>query len=69
MADKKEEYCSPCIKLKKQNPDFWQNGITDKACNSLKENTGLDSKNGHKDCEDLHDMNDCLLEQARKRNE
>lgn len=66
MADKKEEYCSPCIKLKKQNPDFWQNGITDKACNSLKENTGLDSKNGHKDCEDLHDMNDCLLEQARK---
>lgn len=57
MAD----YCSACNKLKEQNAEFVLNGITISMYNSLKENKGLKASLGHTNCEDLNDMNDCLL--------
>lgn len=62
MADEKnKEYCSPCTKLKEQNANFIQNGVTEEICESLMNNTGFKAENEHKDCEDLHDANDCLI--------
>jgi len=56
-------YCSACEDLKDYAPDFLINGVTDKTCNSLRKNTGVNSdlKVLHKNCEDLNDILNCLI--------
>lgn len=60
MADKN---CAACNDLKEYAPNFVVNGITDKECKSLQNDTGLNPnlKVLHNDCEDLNDLNDCLI--------
>lgn len=53
--------CESCAKLKEQNPEFTQNGISASHCNSLKNDTGLKPSLGHDNCEDLGDIIDCML--------
>lgn len=57
------DYCTACGALKEYAPNFVKNGITDKECKSLQKDTGLNPglKELHKNCEDLNDMLDCLL--------
>lgn len=59
MAD----YCTACDNLKDYAANFIINGITEKECNSLKKDTGLnpDLDVLHTNCEDLNDLNDCLI--------
>lgn len=58
-----QQSCSACNDLREYAPEFVVNGVTDNVCESLQANTGLnpnlDTK--HTDCEDLHDVNDCLV--------
>lgn len=56
-----KDICQACDDLKKYSPDFVQKGITDTMCQSLMNNTGLNPKANHDNCEDLHDLNDCLI--------
>lgn len=53
--------CSSCDDLRTYAPDFVLNGFDDDNCTSMQNDTGLVPSNGHTDCEDLHDMNDCLV--------
>lgn len=56
------EYCSACESLKEYAPNFVVNGITDKECNSLQKDKGLNPSLPvlHNNCEDMNDMLDCL---------
>lgn len=56
-----EVSCTACQDLKSAAPEFVTNGVTDTVCNSLANNTGLDSGNGRNDATDLHLANDCLV--------
>lgn len=56
-----EPNCSACDDLKETSPNFAVNGFTNSMCTSLKNNTGLVPSSGHDDCEDLNDLNDCLV--------
>lgn len=56
------DLCKACDDLKYNATHFVANGLTDKECQSLMNNTGLDPKANHDDCEDLHNMQDCLME-------
>lgn len=53
--------CSACDDLRNDAPNFVVNGLTDTEIASLKNNTGLNPSNNNKDCEDLNNMNDCLI--------
>ena len=53
--------CSACEELRQTAPNFVVNGMSDTECASLANNTGLNPSSGHNDCEDLNDMNDCLI--------
>lgn len=53
--------CEACERLKELNPDFYINGMSDAICNSLMANKGLTAALGHDNCEDLHDMVECLI--------
>lgn len=53
--------CSACDDLREAAPEFATNGVTTAVCNSLANNTGLKSNNGHNDATDLHLANDCLI--------
>ena len=55
--------CGACNDLREYAPDFVQNGVTNKICNSLANDTGLNPNltTLHTDCEDLKDVNDCLV--------
>ncbi|MGL4695173.1 hypothetical protein [Enterococcus larvae] len=57
------DYCSACEGLKEYAPNFVVNGITDKECNSLQNDTGLnpDLAPKHNNCQDMNDMLDCLV--------
>ncbi|MCB5954011.1 hypothetical protein [Enterococcus sp. CWB-B31] len=57
------ENCSACANLKEYAPNFVANGITDKECQSLQKDTGLNPNLSvlHNNCEDLNDMLACLL--------
>ncbi|WP_086350257.1 hypothetical protein [Candidatus Enterococcus clewellii] len=57
------EHCEACENLKEYAANFIINGITDRECNSLQKDTGLNPKLPvlHNNCEDLNDLNDCLL--------
>lgn len=57
-------HCEACEDLRQYAQNFLLNGITDKECKSLQENTGLNPNLSgalHKNCEDLNDINDCLM--------
>lgn len=55
--------CDACSNLREYAPGFVQNGVTDVTAASLKNNTGLNPNLSvqHKNCEDLNDINDCLI--------
>lgn len=53
--------CTACNDLREYAPDFVLNGVTDTVCENLANNEGLSGADGHVDCDDLHDVNDCLI--------
>lgn len=55
--------CEACSDLREYAPDFVLNGVTDDICLSLENDTGLNPTLDpvHTDCDDLHDINDCLV--------
>lgn len=55
--------CGACNDLREYAPHFVQNGVTDTECTSLQNDTGLNPALTvlHSDCEDLNDVNDCLV--------
>ncbi len=55
--------CTACNDLVEYAPVFAVKGVTEEACDSLASNTGLnpDLDPQHDDCDDLHDINDCLV--------
>lgn len=55
--------CNACEELREYAPDFVQNGVTTTVCNSMKNDTGINPNVSvtHTDCEDLNDVNDCLV--------
>lgn len=53
--------CNACEELRTDAPDFVQNGVTDKVCASLKNDTGFSPTSGNNDCTDLDNANDCLV--------
>lgn len=57
------DYCSACAELNEIVPELECTGITDKMCNSLQKDTGLnpDLSVLHDNCEDLNNLLDCLL--------
>lgn len=53
--------CSACDELRQVAPNLIVNGLGDTECASLQNNTGLTPSSGNDDCEDLHNLNDCLV--------
>lgn len=53
--------CSACDDLRQVDPNLLINGLGDTECASLQNNTGLVPTSGNDDCEDLHNLNDCLV--------
>ena len=53
--------CEACDALRQTDPNLVVNGLTDTECASLGNNTGLNPSAGHDDCEDLNNLNDCLV--------
>lgn len=53
--------CSACNDLREYAPEFVVNGTTDNVAEHLKNDQGLSGANNHTDCEDLLDVNDCLI--------
>lgn len=56
-----EVYCEACEEIRQTAPEFVVNGLNDDMCTSLANDTGLIASNGNNDCNDLHDINDCLI--------
>lgn len=56
-----EKSCSACNDLREYAPEFVVNGVTDNVAANLEDNNGLSAAAGHTDCEDLLDVNDCLI--------
>lgn len=53
--------CEACEEIRQTDPNLIVNGFTDTECNSLKNDTGLSPSSGNNDCEDLNNLNDCLV--------
>lgn len=53
--------CEACEDIRQNDPSLIVNGFTDAECASLKNDTGLNPSSGHNDCQDLTNMNDCLI--------
>lgn len=53
--------CDACDQIRSTDPNLLVNGFTDTECTSLKNNTGLNPSSGHDDCDDLNNLNDCLV--------
>lgn len=55
--------CSACTELNEYGGEFLTKGVTNTVATSLKNNTGLNPSLSvlHKNCEDLNDVNDCLI--------
>lgn len=55
--------CDACTNLRDYAPEFVMSGVTENVGNSLKNNTGLNAALTvlHNNCEDLNDVNDCLI--------
>lgn len=56
-----EVYCEACSEIRENVPELVTSGLTDEMCTSLGNDTGLKPSVGHDDCEDLNDLNDCLI--------
>lgn len=59
--------CEACEDLKEYVPELVQNGVTDKICASLKNDTGFKTNSRHTDCQDLDTANDCMIGQMDDR--
>ena len=57
------KHCTACEELKRNAPNFILNGITERECESLQNDTGLNNQLSvlRNNCEDLNDMLDCLV--------
>lgn len=53
--------CEACEELRQTDPNMIVNGWSDSECTSMKNDTGLVASKGHNDCQDLEDMNDCMV--------
>lgn len=53
--------CEACEEIRQNDPSFVVNGLGDTECASLQNNTGLSPSSGNDDCEDLNNLNDCLV--------
>lgn len=53
--------CNSCDELREKSPNLIVNGLGDTECTSLANNTGLNPSSGNDDCDDLHNLNDCLI--------
>lgn len=53
--------CTACEELRQEAPEFVMSGLTDDMCTSLMNDTGIEPSSGHDDCEDLNNLNDCLV--------
>lgn len=53
--------CEACEELRQDAPSLICNGFDDEMCASLQNNTGLSPSSGNDDCEDLNNLNDCLV--------
>lgn len=53
--------CAACEELKETSPDLICNGFSEEMCTALKNNKGLVVGDGNDDCDDLNNMNDCLV--------
>lgn len=53
--------CDACESIRQDDPNLIVNGFTDTECASLQNNTGLNPSSGNDDCEDLNNLNDCLV--------
>lgn len=62
-GDRKIDFCEACSDLEEIAPCLEQTGITDKQCESLQDDTGLnpDLDPLHNNCQDLNDLLDCFL--------
>ena len=56
-----ELHCEACADIRRDYPEFVVNGLTNEMCTSLSNNTGLKPSSGNDDCEDLHNLNNCLV--------
>lgn len=56
-----EVNCNACEEIRQTSPEFIVNGLTDDICTSLQNDTGLNPADDHNDCDDLHNLNDCLV--------
>lgn len=53
--------CEACDEIRQTSPGLIINGLGDEECTSLQNDTGLNPSSGHTDCEDLNNLNDCLV--------
>lgn len=53
--------CSACSDLREVAPELFVNGLTEDMITSLQNNTGLVTSNDNDDCDDLNNMDDCLI--------
>ena len=56
-----EQSCTACNDLREYAPEFVLNGTTDNVGDHLMANEGLSGARNHSDCDDLMDVNDCLI--------
>lgn len=53
--------CTACEELKTEVPSLITDGLTSSMCTSIRNDTGLKASSGNDDCEDLNNLNDCLV--------
>lgn len=53
--------CEACDEIRQTSPGLIINGLGDEECTSLQNDTGLNPSSGHTNCEDLNNLNDCLV--------
>ena len=53
--------CTACEEIKQEVPSLVTNGLSSAMCASLQNDTGLKASSGNDDCEDLNNLNDCLV--------
>lgn len=53
--------CMACEEIRQEVPELVTDGFTEEMCASFKNDTGLNPSSGHDDCEDLNNLNDCLI--------
>lgn len=53
--------CEACESLRQDVPSLVVNGLDDDMCLSLQNDTGLNPSSESTDCEDLNNLNDCLI--------